>query len=36
MQPCQRFTDDYGNEVFPYQMPYDVYMSRYYYFKGVM
>ena len=28
-----RFTDDFGEEVFPYKLPYSSYMSRYYYFK---
>lgn len=33
---CYRFVDDYGDEVFPYQMEHETYMARYYYYKGVM
>lgn len=27
------FVDDYGEQVYPYKLNYDSYMSRYYYWK---
>lgn len=29
---CYRFTDDFGNEVYPYKLSYKTYMARYYFF----
>jgi hypothetical protein len=34
MPVCLRFTDDFGNEIFPYQLPYNTYMNRYYFYYG--
>lgn len=34
MPVCLRFTDDMGNEVFPYKLPYETFMNRYRYYYG--
>ena len=34
MSCCNRFTDDFGNEVYPYRLDYSTYMARYYFFIG--
>lgn len=36
MWACNRFVDDFGNEVYPYRMHYSTYMARYYFLKGRM
>lgn len=31
---CYRFTDDFGDEVYPCKLSYNSYMARYYFFLG--
>jgi hypothetical protein len=33
---CYRFTDDFGNEVFPYKLAWESFMARYYFYRGRM